>query len=84
MTAGRRVYPDDRTRELLLRAGDYGRADDGMWHIKPPTANAILVHPEHVQELGEGLITVTFTIAASDGAGKCWTGNLVQGHWIER
>ncbi len=84
MTPGRRVCPDHRTEELLLRPGDYGRTADGMWHAMPPTANPILIHDGHVQEHDHGLISVSFTIAASDGAGQYWTGHLIQGNWIER
>ena len=81
---GRRVYPDPRTGELLLRAGDYGQAQDGMWHAKPPTADAILIHLEHVEELPNSTISVSFTISAQDDAGSYWTGNLIQGEWIQR
>jgi len=81
---GRKVYLDPRTGELLLRGGDYGQAHDGMWHMKPPGSNAIVVYPGHVEELPGGTISVNFTIAASDGAGHTWTGHLVAGEWIQR
>ena len=72
---GRRVHPE-RSGNLDLSPGDYGRTAKGVWWVCPPVGSLRVAKPETVTEHPDGTITIDGLIA-----NKQWKGRLVNGVW---
>lgn len=84
---GRRVYPESLERGVLdSEPGDYFRDETGDWRGKTPNALDVWLKNHHVEEHGDGTISViagpwgSNSILASNSA-RSWHGYVEQGFW---
>ena len=78
-TPGKRVYPNSEGH-LLLKEGEYGKGNNGVWYARPHGNHAGSLDGHEVKEHEDGTITVSPSILINNGRSE-WHGYLRQGVW---
>ena len=76
---GKRVYLKEGETVFTFHPGDYGKAADGAWWIRPPHGSMGQLTDHEVVEHEDGAITVSPSILLPDQ----WHGFLERGVWRE-
>lgn len=76
---GTRAYPNAEGH-LLLKEGEFGKGNDGIWYCRPPGNHMGNLKAHKVTEHEDGTISVEPSILIDDGRSQ-WHGYLTQGFW---
>lgn len=77
VTPGKRIEPKDG--QLLLKWGEYGKHNDGIWYVRPPGCHMGSLERHEVTEHEDGTITASPSILISGPPDPDWHGYLERG-----